>query len=263
MVRFDGVKDDMHVTRGPNEKNYQPFPRKGKLHDNSNLSLNALREIFGSDGTDVYCYVVASVPNEGGSFVQRGSGPNFQGDMVTLCTCKHYMRTALSPTDWESKWVAGFTGVGAGRGSNALMFLTKVDRAFESYHDLWYSEDIPADTKRAKSATLSSLGDLLEPIDELSDHFDHRGYHPPLDTHSHAPSNAWYGDVDRIGYGGRRAALLVGDPEHTFLWDRPRIFFSGSIGRGYRKIALNYLEAAPIGGQLFAHDNSQRDCTAF
>jgi hypothetical protein len=23
------------------------------------------------------------------------------------------------------------------------------------------------------------------------------------------------------------------------------------------------LEAAPIGGQLFAHDNSQRDCTAF
>ena len=23
------------------------------------------------------------------------------------------------------------------------------------------------------------------------------------------------------------------------------------------------LEAAPIGGQLFAHENSQRDCTAF
>jgi hypothetical protein len=26
---------------------------------------------------------------------------------------------------------------------------------------------------------------------------------------------------------------------------------------------IGSLEAAPIGGQLFAHDNSQRDCTAF
>jgi hypothetical protein len=30
-----------------------------------------------------------------------------------------------------------------------------------------------------------------------------------------------------------------------------------------KRIANNVLEAAPIGGQLFAHDNSQRDCTAF
>src|SRR5215217_9749030 len=27
--------------------------------------------------------------------------------------------------------------------------------------------------------------------------------------------------------------------------------------------SIGYLEAAPIGGQLFAHENSQRDCTAF
>src|SRR5215208_7787965 len=30
-----------------------------------------------------------------------------------------------------------------------------------------------------------------------------------------------------------------------------------------KTLTLTSLEAAPIGGQLFAHDNSQRDCTAF
>lgn len=231
----------MLVICGPNQKTYQPFPRKGKLHGNLNLSSKALRDIVGSEGAIVYCYVVDSVTDEGGHLVQRGSGPNFQGDMATLCTCKHHMRTSLSPDDWEGKWVAGFTGVGAGGGRNALVFLTRVDHAFESHHGLWYSEEIPAETKRAKSATSNRLGDLFEPVDEWSDPFDHRGYRPPHTTHSHAPDDNWHRDVDHTGYGGRRPALLVGDPEHTYLWDRPALFFPDSIGRGYRKITLNDL----------------------
>lgn len=206
-----------------------------------NLSPSALLERTGSGQATVYCYVVDSVRNEDGRFVHRGSGPNFQGDMVTLCTCKHHMRTSLSPDDWQGRWVAGFTGVKAGEGKNALVYLTKVGYAFESHHDLWYSEEISTETKRAKSATLSRLGDLFEPIDESSDPFDHRDYRPPHIAHSHAPNNTWYGDVDRTGYGGRRPALLTGDPEATFLWDRPVIFFPDSIGRGYRKIPLNDL----------------------
>ena len=35
-----------------------------------------------------------------------------------------------------------------------------------------------------------------------------------------------------------------------------------SVVNGSSRIQL-CLELAPIGGQLFAHDNSQRDCTAF
>lgn len=223
------------------EQDRQPFPRRGRLSANANLPLDSLRRVVGSEETVAYCYVVDSVSNEGGRFVQRGSGPNFQGDMMTLCTCKHHMRTSLSPALWEGKWVAGFTGVGAGEGKNALVYLTKVGHAFESHYDLWFSEDIPAETKRAKSATLSRLGDLFQPLDELSDPFDRRDYHPPHAAHSHIHNNAWYGDVDRTGYGGRRAALLVGDPEHSFLWDRPTMFFPDSIGRGYRKIALSDL----------------------
>ena len=211
------------------------------LSHNSNLPLDALRRVASAGESVVYCYVVDSVRNEGEGFVQGGSGPNFQGDMVSLCTCKHHMRTSLSPADWEGKWVAGFTGVGAGGGKNALVYLTKVGHAFESHHDLWYSEEIAAETKRAKSATLSRLGDLFEPVDESSDPFDHRGYRPPHADHSHASKNAWHRDVDQTGYGRRRAALLVGDLEYSFLWDKPTLFFPNSIGRGYRKINLNDL----------------------
>lgn len=223
------------------EQNHQPFPKKGKLYGNTNLPPGRLRNVIGSEQATAYCYVIDTVKNEGGRFVHRGSGPNLQGGMITLCTCKHHMRTSLGPDEWEGKWVAGFTGVGAGGGRNALVYLTKVGHAFEAHHDLWYSDRIPAETKRAKSATLNRLGDLFEPFDELSDPFDHRGYRPPHEAHSHAPNSAWHGDVDRTGYGGRRAALLAGDPEYSFLWDRPTIFSPDSIGRGYRKIALSEL----------------------
>jgi hypothetical protein len=181
------------------------------------------------------------VKNEGGHFVQWGSGPNFQGDMITLCTCKHHMRTSLGPNDWEGKWVAGFAGVGAGGGRNALVYLMKVAHGFESHYDLWYSEDIPPETKRAKSARLSIYGDIFEPVDRSSDPFDPRAYHLPHEAHSHIVDNGWYGDVDRIGYSGRRAALLVGDPQNSFLWDQPITFFPNSIGRGYRKSDLSTL----------------------
>ncbi len=71
------------------EPDHQPFPRKGLLSDNSNLPLETLYSSLGSERTVVYRYVITSVDNNGGRFVQRGSGPNFQGNMVTLCTCKH------------------------------------------------------------------------------------------------------------------------------------------------------------------------------
>ncbi len=223
------------------EQNRQPFPEKGTLSVNSNASLGTLRRDIGSEPTVAYCYVVDTIKNEGGRLVQRGSGPNFQGGVVTLCTCKHRMRTALSPQDWEGKWVAGFTGVGAGGGRNALAYLIRVGHAFESHHDLWYSGVLPPETKRAKSATSNTLGDLFEPVDESSDPFDYRGYRPPHEAHPHAPNNAWHGDVDRTGFRGRRAALLVGDSERAHLWERPVVFFPDSIGRGYRKFALGDL----------------------
>jgi hypothetical protein len=53
-----------------------------------------------------------------------------------------------------------------------------------------------------------------------------------VNDHSHAPNDAWHGDIDHTGYGGRRAALLVGDPEFSFVWEKPALFFPDSIGKG-------------------------------
>jgi hypothetical protein len=151
------------------------------------------------------------------------------------------MRTFLCPADWKGKWIAGFTGVRAGGGRNALIYLTKIGHAFESHYDLWYSEEIPAKTKRAKSATTSRYGDLFQPSDELGDPFDPRSYYPPHETHTHAESSSWHGDVRYTGRSSREAALLVGDPRHSYLWDRPVAFFPVSIGRGQRKMSLSDL----------------------
>jgi hypothetical protein len=240
-MNFSGRSTAGDCSCSKGEQGYQPFPQEGKLFENLGSPLTKLQQRIGLNEAVVYCYVIDSVKEEGGHFVQKGSAPNFQGDVITLCTCKHHMRTSLSPNDWEGRWVAGFTGIWAGGGKNALVYLMKVSHAFESHYDLWYSEDILPKAKRAKSARISTYGDLFEPIDHSSDPFDPRAYRLPHEAHSHTSDNEWYGDVDRTGYGGRRAALLVGDPQYSFLWDRPTMFFPSSIGRGYRKIILNDL----------------------
>ena len=90
----------------------QPFPETGLLAHNSNLRLvnlaNRIRTVRGR----AYSYVVRTVKlNQNTlSFEQHGSAPNFQGDVLTLCTCKHQMRSRLSAEEWQDDvWIAGFT----------------------------------------------------------------------------------------------------------------------------------------------------------
>lgn len=228
------------MTCSATERDYQPFPQEGKLFENSNLPLDALRQRIDPEQTTTYCYVVDTVKNEGGRLVQRESAPNFQGGLITLCTCKHRMRTSRSPCDWEGTWIAGFTGVGAAGGRNALVYLTRVANAFESHYDLWYSQGTPETAKQAKSARSSKCGDLFQPLKRLSDPFDPRDYHQPCDDHCHCGDD-WHRDVNYTGYSERRAALLVGDPAYSFLWSRPTIFFPIGIGRSNPKTGLSDL----------------------
>jgi hypothetical protein len=58
------------------------------------------------DGADaVYAYIMSSVVLDGDNLLQTGTGPNFQGGYITLCTCKHRMRTSLPRNEWVGKWV--------------------------------------------------------------------------------------------------------------------------------------------------------------
>lgn len=147
------------------------------------------------------------------------------------------MRTFMDVEDWKGKWIAGFTGVKAGAGRNALVYLMKVVYAFESHHDLWFSNEIPEKTKQAKLASRDRFGDVFQPIGQ-GDPFNPQTYKTPHKNHSHINDNQWHADIDYVGCSNRRAALLASDKNYSFLWDRPLLFFSTRLHRGQRKARL-------------------------
>jgi len=237
---------------------FQPFPQTGRLAQNLNLSLDDLCLKIGelSQLATVYSYIVATVKNPEGHFIQTGSAPNFQGDVISLCTCKHYMRTFRTIDEWcDNIWIAGFTGTGAGKGKNVLIYLTKVGSAFECYYDLWFSDKLSEAAKKFKLAHKNKFGDVFQPQIELRDKFfDHRNkfgddfqfqpqnYFPPVHNHVHANPNDWHKDINYLkGASGRKAALLMGDTQYSFLWNEPRLFYSHKLPRGQKKDNLQYL----------------------
>ncbi len=222
-----------------------PFPLSSvgdPLAGSKNISPADLARRIPSQSPAVYCYVIATIKNREGHLVQAGCGPNFHGGLISLCTCKHFMRSFRGVRSWKGTWIAGFTRKSIAGGRNALVYLMQVGHAFESHYDLWASREgtIIAD-KSAKSARRNPLGDLYQPKGELlgDDRFDPGNYHAPCRGHSHA--SQWHQDVCYRGRGGRPAALLVGDAENSFVWDTPAIFYPDSLGRGQKKLSLGEL----------------------
>jgi hypothetical protein len=191
----------------PVQIDYQPFPQTGQLASSMNQPLSALKQKLALEQDVVYCYVVSTIKRRDGRFYQTGSGPNFQGDLLTLCTCKHYMRAFMEPGEWVGKWVAGFSGVAAGEGRNVLVYLMKVGCAFDSHRTLW--QELPDTVRQQKSSAVNSLGDLFQPKEPCGDKYDIRCYEPPHKDHSHMPNNNWHRDINY--HRNRPAALLVGD----------------------------------------------------
>jgi hypothetical protein len=219
------------------QSDYQPFPVSGSLKKNSNLSLNYLKSLkrlkkaANREDATVYCYIIKTVKNKDNFFQQTGCGPNWQGGLITLCTCKHYMRTFLSPEDWKGKWIAGFTSINDGSSSkdggnrrNALVYLMKVKKAFASHYELWH--ELPNKTRAAKDVHENIHGDVFHPKDkqENSDKYAHSLYCGPCELHDHFDSEEWHKDVKYFSNHTRRhASLLVGDENNSFLWTQPFI----------------------------------------
>lgn len=223
------------------EAGCQPFPRTGRLRKALNVNLPTLRKHLARESADINPYVVRTVNYSNGRFIQTGSGPNFQGGLITLCTCKHQMRSWLDIHDWPGRWVAGFTRVGAVDRANYLVYLMKVGEAYASHQDLWSSSRLPWKTKKAKAAHLHSLGDMFQPNSLAENPFDYRSYVAPRSDHSHAPNNEWHKDID---YGSRRpAALLVGHVDFSFLWDSPvlRLPVGHQLPRNPSRLAIRDL----------------------
>lgn len=218
----------------------QPFPTVGVLHENLNLTCSQLVKRIGELPGMACSYIVRTVhlDRATGLFEQHGTAPNFQGGYLTLCTCKHQMRSSLRLPDWQDKWVAGFTSRRRFQGRHWLFYLTRIVKAHESHADLW--DSLRAPVREAKSAQEHFLGDLFRPQGKVTgeDRFRPRSYFAPS-RHSHHRNtcdNGWHNDIrykhtDRYG----RPALLVGDPRLTFLWEKPMVFFDKDHCRNFKK----------------------------
>ena len=204
------------------ERKYQAMPRRGRLAENLNLRRRKLsRKITRFRQETVYSYIVTTVELREGRLRQEGSSPNFQGDLITLCSCKHWMRTFREPESWKGVWIAGYTAKDLG---NRLFYLMRVSEAFESHRELWLSERIPDETKIKKAAHLSKFGDIYRPKREASDAYSYRDYVRPCQSHVHRRLDIWRDDIDYYSeHHDRRPALLVGAPKYSFLWDEPVI----------------------------------------
>ena len=211
---------------------YKPSIKSDRL----NLTLNKLCSEITGAGETVYCYVIDTITHQDKCFLQTGCGPNFKGDLITLCTCKHYMRCFKKPEDWEGKWIVGVTNVQAGEGKNWLVYLMQVGKAFESHYELWkYLKNDKKETLREKSASNSIFGDVYIPTNQKmklygEDRFRPGNYAGPCDDHCHGKSNKkkgcgleWHKDIKK--HSSKRLknhtpALLVGDPDCSFLWNK-------------------------------------------
>jgi hypothetical protein len=226
------------------EESFLPFPKRGLLADNLNRPLSRFPKSVTGCVNAAFSYIVRSVKldRENEVFEQHGSAPNFQGDRLTLCTCKHQMRASLTTTQWESDvWIAGFTSRCLFERRHWLFYLTKVDAAYESHSDLW--DNLPAKARKAKNASQHFLGDLFEPgSNDLAgdDRFVPQNYRtPPHHTHhKHRHDDGWHNDIN-YRHAGKfgHPPLLVGDPELTFLWGKPTIYLDHAHCRNYSRWA--------------------------
>jgi hypothetical protein len=203
----------------------QPFPKKGILFKNLDLNLEQVLKKLGTEQKpEIYAYILSTVSfsKEQDQFVQKGSAPNFQGDYITLCTCKHYMRSRRSVADWKNVWIAGFTS--HERGENYLFYLMQVEAAFGSFRELWENSLLSASTKQAKNASKNSMGDLFPPLSMTKGNdFSFCSYKKPIEGHVHLPED-WHNDIQK----SKCAPVLIGNPEFSFLWTKPLIVFSSS-----------------------------------
>ena len=230
---------------GSSGKDHQRFPSRGHLARNLDLTLDELVHDLSLDNEQsgaetVYCYIVDSVHISDELMQQRGSGPNIEGGVITLCTCKHWMRSYRDAKVWESDrvWIAGFTGKNRPGPTNRLFYLMRVGASFESQCELWNAVVLTDDAKKAKSASRNRLGDLFEPL-ASGNPFDPSSYRKPVDDHSHIENLGWHKDIDYVGCGKRQPALLVGDKNDSYLWRDPKIEIGKALSRGQKKMTMN------------------------
>lgn len=214
--------------------NYQKFPQSGIIFNNMDKEeINIKSE----DDNIIYCFPQHRITLEKDGFHQLRSGPNWQGNILTLTTCKQRLRTYKDAEDWIGLWLAGFTPKNSG--GNYLLWLAKIQHSFESNYELglWLSEE----DYKLKCANNDPCGDIYQPIKQLSgeERFDVKNFvHPIGHTRTERYNDGsykWWKDIEYIGASYRRQAVFAFNPSLTFLWSEPKFIPNFSLYRGGKK----------------------------
>jgi hypothetical protein len=209
----------------------QPFPGTSSNAIIVNQPLAAMLARLRDSRETLYCYIVATISNDHGRYCQEGSAPNFQGDVMTLCSCKHSMRALWGAPAWQGKWIAGVTGWNVAWDRHYLVYLMQIGSAYRSPAAIYRA--LTSAAQQAKAADANRLGDLYRPKDEMVDEDDPNNYVRPMDGHTHCKHNGWREDISYRDRLGRRSAYLAGAPACSFLWDRPQIIADVTLQRGH------------------------------
>lgn len=196
------------------------------------------RTIKAPDYDVVRAFPLHQIYLEDGIFKQTRSGPNWQGGVLTLSTCKHYMRT--SQTQWRGSWLAAFTPK-VGCGENYLIMLARVADVFDSNYELGqYMNRHHRNAWLKKIAPQSNLGDIYmpktQPLTERTK-YNHKKFYTPvghvrmeMDKKWGVPK--WQKDID-YEMNGKRPKCFIFDCVHLFK--RPTFVSTRPLHRtGYR-----------------------------
>jgi hypothetical protein len=169
-----------------------------------------------------------------------GSGPNIEGGRITLCTCKHKMRTSPVFEEKNAKsriWIAGFSS-SVGVGENWLFYLMRVGEKFDSQKQIYERLQASPDVLKAKLATKNELGDIFEPKTPCHKPLDPGNYRKPHASHSHIKDDNWKRDI-YSEYNGRHPKMLLGEDGYSYCYPIGKILLDARkpMSQGYRRLS--------------------------
>lgn len=235
-----GDSGEPDITSAPNGTTCSSqHPEEQELPQNMGPPLDELRRRLGGLGNnfceeEVHYYIITSVhiiwrgvppiPR----FSQRGSGPNFFNGVITLCTCKHTLRTVRTCSNWKKGvWIAGFSSLKQDPAKQFLFYLIRVGDAYPSHAGLYGA--LPRPIATGKNARNQRFGDLYEPRNSAATH-NPTDYYVPVLGHPHhkLPSDTtWHDDIQLKN--SKVSCLLVGEEGKSFVWTCPTIYLDRSI----------------------------------
>lgn len=187
-------------------------------------------------GVDViYVFPHHEIKLVNGVFQQTRSGPNWEGDVVTLTTCKHLLRTYSSMVERKTALV-GLTN--KLDGENFIMYIGVIDKIFDSNYDLGsFLAKTSPDTFNKKSTSDNRLGDVFFPNDKLSgfEVYDIINFEDPCSDHCRVEENdskgdpKWWKDIEYLTRNGTRPKCLIFNP--VTVHTRPIYTWKGRLGR--------------------------------